>query len=722
MVTHCLIAAGIRSFIQTARIQRTVCISPYSIKIGALFRSLCHCDKVRSCRSRRKLCADLRTVFDRSLCIYLIVAAVVVHAVFISTNILVVRSTAFQLCVRHKYRSIIIGHQILKDCTRICAAIAGEVRLSRAFAVVVDCGTIDQCSQPRVIVIGEAAVKVLECQTVLYNMCRTDTRAAQLEAVAVTIAVALAEFRKAVAECNTILNGDNTDRTGSTFCKQIPAVVTVVVCHTAVKDVALAAGQLCCKTVGIFHAGIVAVVLGSAVQDQIVAGPVGNGCCTGIITGQLQTSVLIVVEYHAFDLIVVAGEEHAVIGCLGDLKIIEVPVVTVQHNATLAAVCIALSGEVEHHICTIIRLDRLHCISSTAVLSVNEDHFRELVCTAQQVNGMACGQLGDRIGNRSRILFGRTAAGTGRRTEDVPCHRHVRCGRRGALGGGSGQSRCGRILGHADGGGHCSSLGFLSGDNRICSAVGKAAADRHDRGLVIDQSVFQCLIDRIAGIVHGVVKLPLEITTLYASGLGSNDSRHISRCICLVAVHDVGIGIEVVVACAAGNRLDAVRYFFRRAGNFIGIERGAVLRIRDIAGSTLDIVAASLDDTAGFAGECTLTQCIRTLSGTHHRVLTVAEVVVFRESRSSLGDADAVLGIAVEVVVIAVYGAGADSGVTGVGVIVPVVVIGHIVGFLFCLHALQVALSVVPEVVVGMCYIGGSLGVQCTVALGLIGI
>ena len=68
------------------------------------------------------------------------------------------------------------------------------------------------------------------------------------------------------------------------------------------------------------------------------------------------------------------------------------------------------------------------------------------------------------------------------------------------------------------------------------------------------------------------------------------------------------------------------------------------------------------------------------------------------------------------------YGAGADSWVTGVGVIVPVVVIGHIVGFLFCLHALQVALSVVPEVVVGMCYIGGSLGVQCTVALGLIGI
>ena len=81
MVTHCLIAAGIRSFIQTARIQRTVCISPYSIKIGTLFRSLCHCDKVRSCRSRRKLCADLRTVCDRSLCIYLIVAAVVVHAI-----------------------------------------------------------------------------------------------------------------------------------------------------------------------------------------------------------------------------------------------------------------------------------------------------------------------------------------------------------------------------------------------------------------------------------------------------------------------------------------------------------------------------------------------------------------------------------------------------------------------------------------------------------------
>ena len=96
-----------------------------------------------------------------------------------------------------------------------------------------------------------------------------------------------------------------------------------------------------------------------------------------------------------------------------------------------------------------------------------------------------------------------------------------------------------------------------------------------------------------------------------------------------------------------------------------------------------DIVAVSLDDTAGFAGECALTQCIRTLSGTHHRVLTVAEVVVLCKGRGTLGDTNAVLGVAVIVVIIAVYGAGADSRVAGIGMIVPVVVIGDVIGLRF---------------------------------------
>ena len=52
--------------------------------------------------------------------------------------------------------------------------------------------------------------------------------------------------------------------------------------------------------------------------------------------------------------------------------------------------------------------------------------------------------------------------------------------------------------------------------------------------------------------------------------------------------------------------------------------------------------------------------------------------------------------------------------------IVPVVVIGDIVGFGFGLHALQVALAVIPEVVVRVGNISGFFGIQCTIALYLI--
>ena len=52
--------------------------------------------------------------------------------------------------------------------------------------------------------------------------------------------------------------------------------------------------------------------------------------------------------------------------------------------------------------------------------------------------------------------------------------------------------------------------------------------------------------------------------------------------------------------------------------------------------------------------------------------------------------------------------------------VVPVVMIGHIVGLLLGLHALEVALAVVPEMVIGVCDISGGLGVQSAVALYLV--
>ena len=54
--------------------------------------------------------------------------------------------------------------------------------------------------------------------------------------------------------------------------------------------------------------------------------------------------------------------------------------------------------------------------------------------------------------------------------------------------------------------------------------------------------------------------------------------------------------------------------------------------------------------------------------------------------------------------------------------VIPVVVVGDVIAFGFGLHALQVALAVIPEVVVRVGNISGFFGIQCTVALYLVGI
>ena len=118
-------------------------------------------------------------------------------------------------------------------------------------------------------------------------MSRANAAAAQLEAVTIAVAIAFAKFCKAVPECNAVLNGNHADWASCSLCEQIPAVIAVVVCHTTIKYIAFAAGQLCSKTVCIFHGGIVAIVLRSAVQNQVIARPICNGCSIGVIPGNL---------------------------------------------------------------------------------------------------------------------------------------------------------------------------------------------------------------------------------------------------------------------------------------------------------------------------------------------------------------------------------------------------------------------------------------------------
>ena len=87
--------------------------------------------------------------------------------------------------------------EFVEIAARVGTTIAGEIRLARAFAIVVDGGAVDQCAELRVVVIRKAAVQVFKGQTILYNMSRANAAAAQLEAVTIAVAIAFAKFCKA---------------------------------------------------------------------------------------------------------------------------------------------------------------------------------------------------------------------------------------------------------------------------------------------------------------------------------------------------------------------------------------------------------------------------------------------------------------------------------------------------------------------------------------------
>ena len=113
-------------------------------------------------------------------------------------------------------------------------------------------------------------------------MTGTYSAAAKLEAVSVAVAVALAVLGKAVAECDTVLDSYLADRTCCLLCVEVPAVIGITVSDTTVEYVALAAGELCSKAVGVLHSCIVAVVARCAVLDKVVCRPLCH-CIVGAV-------------------------------------------------------------------------------------------------------------------------------------------------------------------------------------------------------------------------------------------------------------------------------------------------------------------------------------------------------------------------------------------------------------------------------------------------------
>ena len=135
-----------------------------------------------------------------------------------------------------------------------------------------------------------------------------------------------------------------------------------------------------------------------------------------------------------------------------------------------------------------------------------------------------------------------------------------------------------------------------------------------------------------------------------------DDVRHVGCCVRRVAVHDAAVGVEVVVCAATLQCLYRLGDGCITCRSFPTVEIFVVLLIGHHGACTLDVVTERLDDTTILARESSLAKCnVRALHRDEHGVLTVTEVVVLNEGRATSGHAHAVLGYAVEVVVIDVH-------------------------------------------------------------------
>ena len=240
----------------------------------------------------------------------------------------------------------------------------------------------------------------------------------------------------------------------------------------------------------------------------------------------------------------IAGKQHAVICSLSDFKTVEFPVVAIQYNTTLRAVCCTLSAEVQLYSCTRISRNGLVCIFCTIVAAVDENHFTQFISAIEQVNGLTSGNLLNGFVDVHRVIH-RTNTLCIRGTVQSTCNRSWFCccaswnsSYNATLcsgnGGCSGGSRSG------------SRFGFCN--QRCISAVTESAANVGNGRSISNQSILQSLIHSIACIIDIIVEFPLEIAAVYTASMCGDNARNIFRSISCVAVHDTAVGIEVVIS------------------------------------------------------------------------------------------------------------------------------------------------------------------------------
>ena len=251
--------------------------------------------------------------------------------------------------------------------------------------------------------------------------------------------------------------------------------------------------------------------------------------------------------------------------------------------------------------------------------------------------------------------------------------------------------------------------------------VATVAAIRNYATLITGNS---CLEGRVNSIraLGACLKCPLKVTAVHTSCVCLNGLHSILCGLCLIGVHYracvkvIVIGSAILCSYVRGNLVGLVSYC-------IYVKFNLILAVIHNLGGVNENITKGLDNTACLAGEGALAiRHICTLHGDEHRILCIKEIVCLRENACTHSRTNTVLSNSVIEVVIYMNRCGSYSGMTRVGVVKPIMVIGEVV--LLCLTAVaeQTALSCVPKMVVGVSNISGLLGIKSAIALILVSI
>src|SRR5262249_54514496 len=126
---------------------------------------------------------------------------------------------------------------------------------------------------PRIGVEGEAVLFISEGDRAPDDVIDRNVIATQFETVAVAGRGRAAGREHPVAVRYAILNGNGTDGPCIGFREEVPAVVNVVVSDATAEDIAGPGRQLAGEPIGVLAVVRVEVIVGSAIEDQIVGGP-----------------------------------------------------------------------------------------------------------------------------------------------------------------------------------------------------------------------------------------------------------------------------------------------------------------------------------------------------------------------------------------------------------------------------------------------------------------